>query len=88
MPSRSQTSSETEHILALLTNCRDLAVRQQISESRDVLRAVGIAAKGLGIDGEEIFKQLDDAIVSKPWQVLEEEFFRAAKAIKAIQGKK
>ena len=85
MPNRSTPRKDgaIEHLLSLLTNCRDLAVGQQLAEARDVLRGARLVASGFGIDASVVFDQLDKAIISKPFYVLNEEFLRAAKVIKS-----
>jgi hypothetical protein len=72
-----------EEILALLSNCRDLAVSQNLTAARDALRATKIVSEGFGYDLGHVFMQLDEAILSKPVMALSDEFIRAAMVIKA-----
>ena len=56
---------------------------QQLGDARDMLRAARLVAAGFGFDVDVVFDQLDEAIASKPFYVLNDEFIRAAMVIKS-----
>ena len=71
-------------ILALLVNCLELALRQELGKARDVCRAAKIVADGMGIGPLHVFDELDQMILSKPWRELRVEFPRHVAQLKII----
>ena len=78
--------SPSDEIVALLSNSRDLAVRQQITEARDVIRAAQIVAESFSFSDTDIFDRLSEAVISKPFDVVVVEFDNALRTVSDCLG--
>jgi len=87
MPKRSDSIrlDPKEEILALLSNSRDLAFHQKLTEARLVLVATKKIAHEFGLDCGELIDHLHSIVIAKPFPVVQEEFLRAAKKISLMK---
>ena len=71
---KTEPSSRTKVLIALLRNSQELALHQLLQDSRDVLRAANKVASSYGIDLAGELDRMDERIVSKPWRELAIDF--------------
>jgi len=71
-----KTPPALARVHALLANCLELALRQELTKARDVCRAAKIVADGMGVGPLHVFDELHEMILSKPWRELREDFPR------------
>jgi hypothetical protein len=84
--SAKKTPPSLARIHALLANCLELALRQDLSKARDVCRAAKIVADGMGIGPLHVFDELHEMILSKPWRELREEFPRLVAYLRVVSA--
>ena len=79
--------SPPEEVIGILCNSRDLAIGQQLTQARDVIRAASIVADDYHLNDGALFERLAECVMSKPCHVLPIEFDNAFRELRVLWSK-
>ncbi len=79
--------SPPEEVIGILSNGYALAMGQQLTQARDVIRVAKIVADDYHLDSDVVFERLIESVMSKPYNVLPIEFDNAFREIRSLWKK-
>jgi hypothetical protein len=79
--------SPPEEVIGILCNSRDLAIGQQLTQARDVIRAASIVATDFHLNDGVLFERLSESVMSKPCHAIAIEFDNAFSEIRSLWNK-